>query len=669
MAALLGLPKTDFPLDDVIDHIFDQLNASKRNKGRALADHAADSLTALEHKYDASAVESARLTATELLRRFGLSDRAFAELALDTDKAATAVLDHAKFTVDENAEIMPLCVKILTSFYESVLHDPILLAELLPHIHAASLRDLGDLKAGQKTIARQLEKLCELVGSDQVESVRRENHLTQAALANMFSILSEQNVPPEQLDAKLRQIAERHVELTERLHVLAKSNDEPEITKRREQAAKALEAGDYDLADQLLAEAEAIDRQAIIEQREALDRRQFSAAMTLGQRGYLERTRLNYRKAAKHFAEAANLVSTSDNKTRLDYLLRQAVALADLGRDFGENAALVEAITIYQGLLEECSRERVPRHWATVQMNLGTTLFSLGEREAGIERLEQAVTAFRAALEVETREHAPLAWAKTQMNLGNALSTLGGRELGIQRLEEAIGAFRLSLEERPRERVPLDWAFTQMNLGVTLVTLGEREESIERLEEAIDAFRQALEERTRERMPLDWASTQMNLGIALSILGGMEHSAERLKEAINAFRQALEERTRERVPLDWAFTKVNLGVTLRALGGHDPGTKHLIEAVRMFRQALEERTQERVPLQWARTQENIGLTYRSIAKKTRDKAILLQSIEAIKSALDVYEEGRAAYDLKRARGMLADARALLAEIKAESSTP
>jgi tetratricopeptide (TPR) repeat protein len=147
----------------------------------------------------------------------------------------------------------------------------------------------------------------------------------------------------------------------------------------------------------------------------------------------------------------------------------------------------------------------------TAQNNLGNALRTLGEREAGTERLEAAVAAYRAALEEYTRDRVPLQWAMTQMNLGNALAALGEREGGTDRLEEAVAAYRASLEEQTRDRVPLDWATTQMNLGTALQTLGEREAGTERLEAAVAAYRAALEEFTRDRVPLDWAMVQGNL--------------------------------------------------------------------------------------------------------------------------------------------------------------
>lgn len=332
--------------------------------------------------------------------------------------------------------------------------------------------------------------------------------VTKAAVETMLQILKEQQVPPDHLEAKLKEIAERHLELTERLHALSKSNDEPEITRRREQATGAIERGDYDQAAEILMEAVAIDRRTIDEQQEALDRRRLSAAATTGQLGELERTRLNYREAAEHFAETANLTPTSENDTRLDYIMEQALSLYDLGRDFGDNSGLADAIEIYQAVLTERTRVSEPLDWAKTQMNLGDALSALGEREDTTRRLEQAVEAFSAALEERSRERFPFDWATTQNALGLALWRLSERENGTEKLVQAIDAFRAALEERKRRIVPVEWATTQNNLGLALEALGKRENTTDSLEKAINAYHAALKEHTRDRVPLRWAMTQ-----------------------------------------------------------------------------------------------------------------------------------------------------------------
>ena len=44
----------------------------------------------------------------------------------------------------------------------------------------------------------------------------------------------------------------------------------------------------------------------------------------------------------------------------------------------------------YREALKERTRERVPLDWALTQMNLGTALVRLGERESGTDKLEEA---------------------------------------------------------------------------------------------------------------------------------------------------------------------------------------------------------------------------------------------------------------------------------------
>jgi hypothetical protein len=69
------------------------------------------------------------------------------------------------------------------------------------------------------------------------------------------------------------------------------------------------------------------------------------------------------------------------------------------------------------------------------QNNLGNALLRLGEREGGPERLEQAVAAYQAALQEYTRERVPRHWATTQTNLDQALATLAERKRSLARPE------------------------------------------------------------------------------------------------------------------------------------------------------------------------------------------------------------------------------------------
>jgi tetratricopeptide (TPR) repeat protein len=56
-----------------------------------------------------------------------------------------------------------------------------------------------------------------------------------------------------------------------------------------------------------------------------------------------------------------------------------------------------EAVAAYREALKERRQERVPLDWAMTQNNLGTALWTLGERESGTARLEEALTAIESA--------------------------------------------------------------------------------------------------------------------------------------------------------------------------------------------------------------------------------------------------------------------------------
>jgi hypothetical protein len=408
---------------------------------------------------------------------------------------------------------------------------------------------------------------------------------TTEAVIGFLRTLGEHSVPPENITAKLIEIANQAIATRQRLALL--EPDDPATKALVDQAKVELDKGHPDAASGLLQRAEEAELAAAAQARAlaqqasaAADARQLHAAQTRETRGDVALTQLRYAEAAGLFGSAVSLLPARSSGDRGRLLSRQADALYRQGSEFGDNTALIDSITIWQEISEQdFSRSKVPLDWAMAQNNLGNALATLGGRESGTARLEAAVAAYRAALEERTRDRVPLDWAQTQNNIGTALWTLGTRESGTARLEAAVAAYRAALEERTRERVPLDWAMTQMNLGNALVMLGGRENGTAQLEAAVAAYRAALEERTRQRVPLAWAMTQENLGTALLVLGGRENGTAQLEAAVAAYRAALDERTRDRVPLEWAMTQVNLGAALETLGKRESGTAHLEEAV------------------------------------------------------------------------------------------
>ena len=285
-----------------------------------------------------------------------------------------------------------------------------------------------------RTLVLELQKK-ESAAVQKVAELAAELGVTQGATKNFFRILREEQVPAEKLLETLAEIAERHMSLLAQ----AKSFrfDDPGIEAIRREATKAIDLGEYDGAETLLAKAEQKELEGVQQLQTIAEKRLLNAAATRAQRGELSLTRLNYLEAAKHFKTASDRVPASYYEQRGRYLNKCAYAYKQHGYEKGDNKALLEAIRVYNSALKDLTRERVPLGWAMTQNNLGAALSSLGKREAGTARLEEAVAAYREALKECTRERVPLDWAMTQNDLGTALQSLGEREKNIEYLKQA----------------------------------------------------------------------------------------------------------------------------------------------------------------------------------------------------------------------------------------
>lgn len=370
---------------------------------------------------------------------------------------------------------------------------------------------------------QDLVKAARAGDADKIASLSSKLDVTQGAAVTMLRIIGQQDVPFEKLPQKLAEVAEQYKSAMERLAALDPQDPiTRDLVSRADAAIKSGQLDQADrLVDQaeqaeLVAarQAEQLARQA----QAAADQRLLRAAADREVRGNIAMTRLQYLQAAHHFEEAVNLVPAGHPDEKGRFLLDQAEALYRQGDERGDNAALVDSIAAYKLALREYPSDQAPLQWAVIQNSLGNALVKLGARESDTAQLEGAVSAYRAALgavapyyaALEEDTHSRLVWihwAMIQMNLGSALTALGERENGTTRLEEAVFAYRAALEERTRERAPLDWAMTESNLGCALLRLGEREGSTARLKEAVVAYKAALEELTRDRVPLQWART------------------------------------------------------------------------------------------------------------------------------------------------------------------
>ena len=465
-----------------------------------------------------------------------------------------------------------------------------------------------ELRKTQQPLTEGLERLA--------AQVAREKGVEVAPLLKILEKLGDAGVKDEDIPTRLGEKADELIKLRAENEQLRRGP--PALAAIAEEVQALIDKGEFDDA-----------RRALTRGREAsralrIDASRYEAAF-LAQEARVDALQLAYRTAAVKYAEAAALVAPFDTEQQWGLLFDQAGELFKQGDEFGDNAALAEAIDIYRRCLALVPRSERPVDWAATHGSLGNALQALGGRESGTARLDggrrrlsrslagiypRARTARMGQDPDESRRCARKARRageregearRGRRRLSRSLAGIypraraarmgqdpdesrrcsrKARRAGEREGEARRGRRRLSRSLAGKyPRAPLQWAISQNNLGNALRVLGERESGTTRLEEAVAAYREALQENTRARVPLEWARTQNNLGNALRVLGDRESGTARLEAAVSAYREALKERTRERVPLYWAMTQNNLGGALARLGEREAGTARLEEAV------------------------------------------------------------------------------------------
>lgn len=383
-----------------------------------------------------------------------------------------------------------------------------------------------------------------------------------------------------------------------------------------------------------------------------------TAASILAMQGKVAALRQKYLIAGEHYAGAAKTPGLSI-VLQWQYLHEQALILADLGREFGDKAALAQAISLLENEVVDLAQvNQRPADWATTQNSLGNVYGILGQRQNGTRNLENSIAAFKASLEKRDRELAPLQWSATQNNLGNALGILGHRQNDEDMLVESVLAFERALEERTRDLVPKDRATTLNNLAAVLQTLGQRNKDAKMLKRSVELYKEVLQEWTRESVPLDWATTMDNMGTALRLLGEHRKGPRTLEQSVAAYNSALSERSRERSSDEWARTQNNLGAALQKLAEREENPETLAMAVSAYENALKEWTPERLPMAWAMTMANLGVARRRLAEVTEDAACATKAVEELEAVSEVFRNASHAQYSELSIDQLAQARKL-----------
>ncbi|MEV6984076.1 tetratricopeptide repeat protein [Sphaerisporangium sp. NPDC051017] len=143
-------------------------------------------------------------------------------------------------------------------------------------------------------------------------------------------------------------------------------------------------------------------------------------------------------RAVKHYHAALRLV-TSGEAPELWAAAHANLAIAYLTMPMTEASDQLRqgvAVRSLRSALKVYTPETHPERWASAQLNLANALVYLPSRRQG-DNLVEAVELYEAVLEVRDREHDPLGRARVLANQGNALAHLGMFDHAKAKLYEA----------------------------------------------------------------------------------------------------------------------------------------------------------------------------------------------------------------------------------------
>ncbi len=208
-------------------------------------------------------------------------------------------------------------------------------------ITPAQLKDIIDSVLAGRAIPPEL--------LDRYEGISRQFGVTDTAVTNFFRILGANKVAIEDLDAKLREIAARHLTLLKQTET--QGGDDPQVAALKKEAAGAIGAGDYARAQTLLQQAFDADLAAARKAQDVANQRYVTAARTKAEQGQLKLTQLQYAAAAEEFKTAADLVPAGEPLIRAEYLAALGRVAYHGGNYRLAGTALAEALSIREKAL------------------------------------------------------------------------------------------------------------------------------------------------------------------------------------------------------------------------------------------------------------------------------------------------------------------------------
>lgn len=482
-----------------------------------------------------------------------------------------------------------------------------------------------------------LESFMALLLNSALMERAEERGLTLVQIENLLARFGHAGAPIDQAEKLLLGAAEQLQHVRARLVQL--SDADPEVAQWKGEAIAAIDAGDLDIARNLLRWAADRDLAAVAEIEANRRSRRLSASDSVAQLARLASAQAAFGDAATEFGRAAHIAEPVDLDIAWWHWIEAATAHA-------RSAAVFPDIAASRAAVDTVRRHALPLALATgdavklqrARYELALDLLDLAAR---VPESEAAALRAEALSEARLAYDALPADANALLRI-SALDQIGDIELaigqataggaGVDACRAAVAAYQQALE-LAKVRSPESQAHYEASLGAALRTLSDRvaePEATRMLDTAIAAYRRAIDLGASDSAE-DRAGRLNLLGaayLAAGERGGANLGTEFTQTALSLFQEASQVIDQKLQPLVWAQTVANAAIAERRLAKGTRAAAGLQSAIMHYRSILPIYSARETPVEWARTRNNLASALLSVGLTRTDDADAAVEIEA-----------------------------------------
>lgn len=174
-----------------------------------------------------------------------------------------------------------------------------------------------------------------------LESRSAELGISQSVLRHFFDLMKQQQVIPEHISSRLRELVRCYKTLETELETF--QSKDAELSSLKQEALNALKSGEFDRAENFMDKAVKRNTEFVKRLKDAANKRLVLAAASIAEIGDLRNAQMDYQGAAEFFREAAELLPEESKPILAKYVSKWSKASYHAG-DYDEAEILLKHV-------------------------------------------------------------------------------------------------------------------------------------------------------------------------------------------------------------------------------------------------------------------------------------------------------------------------------------